>query len=111
MRPILLKWMKLFGILFGTSSLVACSMLGVERPDSYVCGVNVVADPAYLLCFNLKKDYDDDGNLKPDAQPLKIILKDLTGLKGFTCTDAVGLKNIKTFVADMRDEINKRCQN
>lgn len=52
-----------------TALLIAGSLAGcgVPRPDADLCIVN--APNLNRKCYNLKRDYDDDGSLKPGAVP------------------------------------------
>lgn len=104
----------LIGLLIISSIAVAFALSGcgtiIQRPDSWVCGVNAAAKPAKLRCYNLKSDYNDDGTRRPDAKPYEIFISELKDLQGWTCVDPKSLENLKVFIADMRDEIQRRCQ-
>lgn len=89
-------------------SLVSCA--GVERPDTDVCVANVPA--LHERCYNLKKDYDDQGNRRPDAKPKTIVYKDeaamLAGLNKKTCVDPDGLANLKAYIDELRRQNGRK---
>lgn len=89
-------------ILFLSFSLLSCA---VQRPDTDLCGVN--GGRGYLRCFNLLRDYDDNGNRRADATPTTRPISKITDLNGYTCTDADGLANLKAFVAEMREQLRE----
>lgn len=98
-----------FSLLAISFGLVGCAT--IPRPDSDLGGVVVNSDGATgkFRSYNLKTDYDDNGVRRPSAKPKEKPINSLRDLIGYTCTDAKGLKNIKTWLSDMRDEIQKRC--
>lgn len=80
--------------------LVSCSLLigcGIERPDSELCLINLKEN--HKLCYNLKSDYDDLGNLRPDAKP-KVKPPDVDKN---VCADPVSFANIKAYIAKLRE--------
>lgn len=98
--------MKLSTTLFLTFSLLGCSH--IQKPDSNIYGVN--AKSHELRGYNIKTDYDDNGDRKPDAKPKIYELKSLDQLHGWFCTDPVSLQRIKVLIDDVRDELKSRCQ-
>lgn len=81
----------------------ACS---ASAPDTNVCEIN--ASGGYRLCYNLKRDYDSNGDMKPGVQPFKIPFAALSDLNKLTCVDQVGLSNMKVFASEVRQEL-KDC--
>lgn len=83
---------------------VAC---GVERPDTNLYVVNAPYEQA--KGYNLKRDYDADGNLKPGAKAIVIRAREVQELNKFVCTDPTGFANLKAYLQKMR-EAYKDCQ-
>lgn len=48
-------------------SFLLSSCGGVDRPDADVCIANVLA--LHQSCYNLRRDYEDSGQLKQGAKP------------------------------------------
>lgn len=59
--------MRLQTTLFVSFSLLL-SACAVKRPDIEVCVVNGPGE--IRKCYNLRDQYDDQGNLKPGAKPI-----------------------------------------
>jgi hypothetical protein len=57
--------------------------------------------------YNLKHDYDSQGNLKPDAKPKFIKAEKIEDLNKYMCTDQTGQKNIQIYIGDIRDELTQ----
>lgn len=95
-------------MLLSICSLVACAS-GPKRPDTNIYQIIVTKDLAEAYGFNMATDYDSDGNLKPDAQPKVILLNKLMDLRGWYCTDIQGFKNLKTYLANVRDYAKDHC--
>ena len=74
---------------------------GVERPDTNVCVLNV--ELMHLKCYNLKRDYNDDGNLKPGAKPTINSISGLSSLNTFVMTDPDGWANLKAYIRKLRE--------
>lgn len=108
--------------------LCGCGCASVQRPDSYAWGVNGSA--SRLEGLNLKKDYDDNGNVKPNAKKqfvnLPHGLTDLNGAilfmppkwcdpndhtKGL-CDDLKdeGIFGVKAYLGDVRDWMKNHCK-
>ncbi|CAK0739639.1 hypothetical protein CCP2SC5_1020022 [Azospirillaceae bacterium] len=85
--------------------LSACSH--VQRPDSWICGVN--AKGMKLRCYNVKDDYTDDGTLKPDAKPTEHQIHSLSDMNAWVCMDPTSLGKFKTYLADLRDYAKDHC--
>lgn len=61
---------KLVKTLFLVCSLTACSQ--VPRPQGFVCVANVPS--SYNLCFDMDKDFDDQGNVLPGHEGVRLAL-------------------------------------
>lgn len=59
-----MKLTRLLILLWAAGSLSAC---GIPRPDADLCIVN--APNQNRKCYNLKRDYNADGSLRPGAKP------------------------------------------
>ncbi len=97
--------MRLSTTLLISFSLSAC---GVPKPDTDICGVNSEAN--HKLCYNLKKDYDNNGNRKPDAKPKVVEIQSLHDLNKNICTDPDGFENLLAYIKEMREKL-KDCRN
>lgn len=99
----------IFNALF-LAGLVGSCASGVERPDTDLCLSNV--PKLHELCTNLKRDYDDNGELKPGVKPQVRQYKDeaemLAALNKKTCTDPNGLANLKAYVRELRAADGRR---
>ncbi len=89
--------------LMGVSS---CAHSQVPRPDTPLCIINVPG--LHEKCYNLKTDYDDNGQLLPGAKAIFIKYKDaadmLAGLNKKTSTTDDGLAHLKAYIKDVREE-------
>jgi hypothetical protein len=83
--------------------LYACD----DRPDTDVLIVN--APGGYLRGYNLKRDYDKDGNRNPDAKPIIKPASSLNDINKYACTDPKGLENLTVSVRILREEL-KNCR-
>jgi len=92
--------MKLLTMLCLSFSFCACAV--VPRPDTDILTVN--APGSHLRGYNLKRDYDDEGNRKPDAKPTIKPVSGLADLNKMTCTDPKGLENLITYGKNLREE-------
>jgi hypothetical protein len=89
-------------------SLVVLSGCGsVERPDTDMCVVNVPGE--YLYCYNLKRDYTDEGVRKKEALPTYRPLKVLNDVNKYTCTDPQGMGNLKVYIKELKKEVADKC--
>lgn len=86
--------------------LAACA--GVPRPDTDLCIANVPGKNR--KCYNLLKDYDDNGNLVASAKPTYKSLSSLDDINKNATTDPKGLANLKAYIRKLRDEASSRCQ-
>lgn len=91
-----------------TSSLCGCQT--IQRPDTYLYGVNAKASK--LRGYNLKTDYDANGNRLTNAKPHEIHLKGLIDLNGWTCTDPKGLEHLIVYKDELYQaylDLKKTC--
>lgn len=79
------------------SLVFGCS---IQRPDTDLCVVN--APDRHQKCYNLKKDYNDDGKLNPSAKPTFKPAVTVEDLNKNICTDPDGFANLKTYVKELR---------
>lgn len=91
--------MTLLMTLLTALNLSGCG--GVERPDTNVCVVNY--ELMHLKCYNLKNDYNDDGNLKPGSKPHFKAITGLTSLNSYVVTDPDGWANLKAYIRKLRE--------
>jgi hypothetical protein len=106
--------------------LVVCSPLlaasscstSVPRPDADICEINVLK--LHESCYNIAEDYDDNGQLIPNAKPRVVQFLDeaamLAALNKNTCVGTAsdgkipapqGWANIKTWIKNLRDEAGR----
>lgn len=72
-----------------------------SRPDSEICVVNAPAK--HMKCYNLKDDYDSEGNLKIDASPLyrpALVVEDLN--KYIVIDNNGSFENLKIWIGEMK---------
>ena len=79
----------------------------IPKPDTNLCIVNALAHNQ--KCYNLLRDYDDDGRLFATAKPLYKPANTIEDLNKNACTDPDGLANLKAFIKLLREEY-KRSQ-
>lgn len=88
-----------------TMRLIAFSLLlvgcDVPRPNTDLCGVN--AQKLERRCYNLKTDYDRDGNRKPNAKPKIKPARDVYDLDRNFCTDPDGFAELKAYIKKLRE--------
>lgn len=96
--------------------LLLISSLGcasIPRPDTDLCGINAASDNGavpHKRCYNIKKDYDDNGNRKSSAVPKIVPLASLMDLNKNMCTDPKGYENLLVTIKNLRAEY-QACQN
>lgn len=83
------------------SFLLVLSACGIDRPDTNLYVVN--SPGGYARGYNLKNDYDSNGQLKPGAKPTFVPAKQVQDLNKFICTDPSGFANLKAYIQKMRD--------
>lgn len=80
------------------SALAGCST--IPRPDTDLCSVNAGAE--YQRCYNLKRDYTNEGVRKPDAQPVFKPAHTIADLDKNFCTDPQGMANLLIYIQELR---------
>lgn len=80
--------------------LVGCA--SIEHPDTNLCVINTPL--SQMKCYNLKRDYEPSGSIKPNAVPQVIPLKGMEDLNKFICTDPDGFANLKAYIKALREE-------
>lgn len=93
------QMMRLKTLLISFSVLI--SSCAVERPNTNICVINSLGSP-HKNCANLHDDYDNDGNLKPGFKPKVIPISSLSDLDKNTCTDSLGIENLKVYIRELR---------
>lgn len=88
------------------AALLILSACSVPRPNTDICIANAPAN--HLICYNLKKDYDNDGNRNPNAKPSYKPLTTVEDINKFACTDPDGLAELKIYLQDLRERF-KDC--
>lgn len=77
------------------------------RPDSDACVVN--AEEGRQKCFNMKTDFDDNGNLLPTAKPFYKPALTVKDVDKATCFDVEkSLPNLKVYLNELRQAITNR---
>lgn len=87
--------------LLTASSLALVSCGGPERPDTNLCIVNAKA--RHKSCFNMKRDYDDQGNLLPGVKPSIVPIASLDDLDKNLAVDPDGSANLKAYIQKLRE--------
>lgn len=77
----------------------ACS--SIPRPDSNIGIIN--AGAGTISGYNLKNDYDSNGQLLPAAKPWIRTISTLQDLDKNACVDPQSLANLKAYVQDLKD--------
>lgn len=95
--------MRLLKTLFLAFSLCACS--SVSKPDTDLCVVNAPGE--HLTCYNIRRDYDDDGNIKAGAKPTYRQAITVADLNKHVVTDPKGWANLKAYIKILREEYSK----
>ena len=99
-----------------TTLLSICSLLfvacagGPQRPDTNIYQIIVSDDGMEAYGYNMLRDYDSEGNLKPDAKPVVIPLSSLKDLRKWYGTDPTGMKNLKVYLKDVRNYAKEHCK-
>lgn len=107
MRLVISEWVPLLVVLVLLMfALVLAACAGIERPDTTVFIVN--AQAKQIKGYNLKTDYDDNGNRLGNAVAKIRRFEDLEDLDKYACTDVDGLAELKRFFKDVRD-LQSRC--
>lgn len=88
-------------LLMGFSLLLSGCPVQVERPDTDLCVVN--AQSEQRKCFNLLRDYDDDGFILPGAKPIYKPNRSIDDLNKNICIDPDGFERFKAYVKKLRE--------
>lgn len=103
--------MKALAILLAVFSLFSCA--SIKRPDIDVCIVN--APGKKINCYNLEKDYQDDGQLKPGAKFHTRVAASIQDLnKHLVFTSDTGPENaiakLKAYIKNLREAYENECK-
>lgn len=94
-----------------TTFLIAFSLMGcahiISNPDSNLYIVQ--APDKKIRGYNLKRDYDSDGNRKPDAKPIEYHVERIEQLDKWACSDPVSFERMQTAARDVRDYVKNNC--
>ncbi len=97
---------KLLVLLLMELSLSACST--VPRPDT---NIGVVNNELHKIGgYNLLKDYDDNGNLNPNATPWTRPVNSAADLDKNICTDPDGWANLKAYIRMLREQVARQLE-
>lgn len=91
---------------------VVSSCATIQRPDTDMCIVN--APNKVRKCYNLSKDYTDDGALKPGAVPVYRAVVSIDDLNKFLVIDSPtgtedGQARLKAYIKLLRENYEKGC--
>jgi hypothetical protein len=89
-------------------SLALCGCVGIQRPDTDLCINNAPAK--HKKCYNMLRDYDDNGKLKPGAKAFFKPLNSINDVNKDLDIDPKGLGNLKAYINQLKDEYQRRCQ-
>lgn len=90
-------------MLFAVCSLCACQ----HRPDAFVGVVN--APKKQIRGYNLRQDYDSNGNLKPGAKGETRPARSIDDVNKYVCTDPDGYEQILAAYQTLKEEYDS-CQ-
>jgi len=96
--------MRLLTTLWISCSFLLFACAQVPRPDTDLCVVNAPA--GHRKCYNILKDYNDEGDLLPGAKPLFKPAKVVEDLNKNICTDPDGWANMKAYIRSLREELS-----
>lgn len=88
------------------SLLLLLAGCATSRPDTDLCGINALA--GHKKCYNLKNDYDEEGNLKHSATPKIIPINSINDLNKNICTDPQGFENLNIYLQQAK-QAYKEC--
>ena len=94
------------GALVGPFFFFGCA--SIKKPDTDICVLN--APEKHQICYNVKKDFDDDGRIKAGAKPKIKPYAVLEDANKNICTDPEGWENMKAYVKKLREEYEKRSK-
>lgn len=98
--------MRLLMTLLMACSTVACAAAPVERPNSDVCLIN--AEAGHRKCYNMARDYDANGRLKPGVKATYKNNLTITDLNKAVVIDSPtgfedGWARLKTYINQLRE--------
>lgn len=89
-----------------------CSLLAgcatIAKPDAYLSVVN--APGKKLTGYNLKTDFNDDGNIKPGAKPRFLPAPDIESINKYVCSSPEDFVKIKAYIKKLREEYERGCK-
>lgn len=90
--------------IFSILILTGCSS-SVERPDTDLCVINAPLNQ--MKCYNLKRDYDSNGVIKPEATGKLYPVEGVEDVNKFICTSPEDFANLKSYIKALREEHNE----
>ena len=96
--------MKLPLLLLLVSSLFTLGCGTIPRPDSNIGIVN--APNHYLLYYNMRSDFDSNGNLSTTALAKYLPVTAVTDLNKYVCLDPTSFANLKAYLIELRNKAN-----
>lgn len=97
--------MRLLATLLIICSLYSCAR--IPKPNTDLCVIN--APGQHLSCWNLKTDYNDNGQIKPGVKPKIKVANSLNDVNKFIVTDPDGFAELKAYIKLLREEY-QRCE-
>lgn len=93
-------------VIFSAFILASC---GTIQPPK---GMGCVAFPekSRMVCFDLEKDFDSNGNPKPDAEP-KILPLTLDAINKWVIFDPDSYASLKGYILKHKDRCEKKNKN
>lgn len=82
--------------------LLLAGCASIERPDTDLCIINSPFQK--VSCYNLKRDYDEEGGIKPEAKPKVFSITGLQDINKFICTDSDGFANLKSYIKELKQQ-------
>lgn len=92
--------MQLKTCLIISSVIFFSGCAGIPRPDSDLCVINAPA--SHLICYNLKRDYTDNGVLKPDAKPHYKSVATLNDVNKHIIMDVDSFTKLKAYIKKVK---------
>lgn len=94
--------MRLTTLWVTCSLILAAACATIERPDSELCIVN--APLKRRKCYNLRHDYDDSGNLIPEATPSYAPVESVEDLNKHTTMDPESWTRFRAYLKKLREQ-------
>ncbi len=86
--------------------LFSCAQ--IKRPDADLCLINYPGKK--LTCYNLARDYGEDGNIKPGVQPHFKPAPDLESVNKHVIMSPQDFGKFKAYVKKLREEYENSCK-